>query len=115
MVSFGTSTGETPVIQAAAAGYGIGVIVFNERTNQYSAKMVCGVALDGSIITMQVASPVARNQVVAYASTFSDGTAIGVSGAASGVGIGVALDIATTSTDIIRVMIKAGIAYNATL
>ena len=115
VVSLSTATSDTPAVQAAAAAHGIGVIVFNERTNQYSAKNVCGVALDGSIITMQAAAVIARGQVVGYGSTFSDGTAVGVSAMGSGVGIGVALDAATSATDIFRVLIKAGIAYNAAL
>jgi hypothetical protein len=115
VVSFAAGVSDIPIVAASAAGYGIGVIVFNERTNQYSANMVCGVALDGSIVTMQAAALIARNQVVAYGSTFTTGSAVGVSAAGSGVGIGIALDTAASATDIIRVLIKAGIAYNAAL
>ena len=115
VVSFAGNAGDTPVIAAASAGKGIGVIVFNERTNKYSARMVCGVALDGSIITMQAAAAIARGAVVGYGSTFSDGTAIGISTMASGVGLGICLDIAASATDIVRVLIKSGMAYNAAL
>jgi hypothetical protein len=34
---------------------------------------------------------------------------------ASGIGIGIALDIAASATDIVRVLIKSGVAYNAAL
>jgi hypothetical protein len=115
VVSFATNAGDCVVVKAAAALKGIGVIVFNERTNQYSARMVCGVALDGCIITMQAAAAIARGDVVAYGSTFTTGTAVGISTAGSGVGIGIALDIAASSTDIVRVLIKSGLAYNAAL
>jgi len=115
VVSLGAGSGDCPIVQAAAAGKGIGVIVFNERINKYSARMVCGVALDGSIITMQAAAAIARGGVVGYGSTFSDGTAIGISTMSSGVGIGIALDIAASATDIVRVLIKSGMAYNAAL
>jgi predicted RecA/RadA family phage recombinase len=115
VVSFDTTAGDMPAVKPAAAGKGIGVIVFNERTNQYAQNMVCGIALDGSIITMSAAAAIARGAVVGYGSTFSDGSAIGVSTMGSGVGIGVALDIAATSTDIVRVLIKSGMAYNAAL
>ena len=115
VVSFATNAGDTPVVKAASAGKGIGVIVFNERTNQYSARMVCGVALDGSIITMSAAAAIARGDVVGYGSTFTTGAAVGVSTMGSGVGIGIALDIAASSTDIVRVLIKSGLAYNAAL
>ena len=115
VVSFAGTANDTPVVTAASAGKGLGVIVFNERTNQYSARMICGVALDGSIITMSAAAAIARGAVVGYGSTFSDGTAVGISTMASGVGIGIALDIAATSTDIVRVLIKSGLAYNAAL
>ena len=115
VVSLGTGTGDCPIVQAAAAGKGIGVIVFNERTNQYSARMICGVALDGCIVTMEAAAAIARGAVVGYGSTFTTGAAVGVSTMASGVGIGIALDIAASSTDIVRVLIKSGLAYNAAL
>jgi hypothetical protein len=115
VVSFGASVNDTPTVVAAAAGKGLGVIVFNERTNQYSANMVCGIALDGSIITMQAAAAIARGAVVGYGSTFTDGTAVGISTMASGIGIGIALDIAASATDIVRVLIKSGVAYNAAL
>ena len=116
VVQLGTDTNDTPTVKAAVGGKGIGVIVFNERTNQYSANMVCSVALDGTIITMLAAAQIARGQVVAWGSTFGTGTAIGISAAASGSGIGIALDNAASSgTDIFRVLIKSGINYNAAL
>lgn len=113
VVSLGTDTNDTPTVLAATAGRGIGVIVFNERINQYSANMPCGVALDGTIINMLSSVQVARGQVVGWGSTFSSGTAIGIGPIASGSGIGIALDnCSATGTDIFRVLIKSGMGYN---
>ena len=102
VVAFGTASGDTPIVRAISTGCGIGVIVFNAKKNTYYANDIVGLALDGTIITMQAASAIMRGDVVAYGST-------GVGTITSGYGIGIALDIATYSTDIIRVMIKAGV------
>ena len=116
VVSFCTATGDMPMVQSVSVGStnGIGIIVSNEKTNKYYANNIVGVALDGTIISVSAGAPIMRNQVVGYGSTTAAGlpqvTAMG-----SGNGIGIAIDIAAAAGDIIRVMVKAGIAYNAGL
>jgi hypothetical protein len=107
VVAFGTGSGDMPMVRKVSTGCGVGVILFNAKKAKYSANDIVSVALDGTIVTMQASSLIMRGDIVGWGST-------GVSTVASGNGIGIALDIAATATDIIRVEIKAGIATGIT-
>ena len=113
VVSFGSTTvSGAPVIQAATSGTGgMGIIVFNAKTDKFYANDVVGVALDGTIINVVAGAPILRGQVVAYGSTTTN--IPNVTGCSSGIGIGIALDIASAANDIIRVLVKSGVSYNA--
>jgi hypothetical protein len=113
VVSFGSvATNACPVVQQAVSGTGgIGIIVFNAKRDTFYANEIVGVALDGTIINCVAGAPISRQQVVAYGSTASN--IPNVTGCSSGIGVGIALDVAAAAGDIIRVLVKSGIAYNA--
>ena len=116
VVAFGTASGDIPTVRAVTTGCGIGIITFNAKRDKYYGNMVCGVALDGSIITCVAGAAIMRGQTVAYGSVTSN--VAYVTGLAQGAGIktqgiGIALDIAAAADDIIRVLIKSG-SYGST-
>ena len=108
VVAFGTNAGDMPIIRAINTGCGIGVIAFNAKKSKYYANDICSVALDGTIITVKAASAITRNDVLAYGST-------GMGTITTGNGIGIALDNASASGDIVRMMVKAHVCGSANL
>ncbi len=104
VVAFGTGTNDMPTVRLVTTGCGIGVIVFNAKKDKYYANDICGIALNGTIITMLAASAIMRGDTVAH------GTTAGyINTITTGNGIGKALDIAVAANDIIRVLIMAGV------
>jgi hypothetical protein len=113
VVAFGTASGDIPTVRAVTTGCGMGIITFNAKRDKYYGNMVCGVALDGSIITCVAGAPIMRGQPVAYGSVTSNVayvTGLSIVPNAATFGIGIALDIASAADDIIRVLIKAGVS-----
>jgi hypothetical protein len=103
VVCFGSTSSEMPVVRKVNTGCGIGVIVFNARTNAYTSGMIIGVALAGTIVTVQATSAITRGDVVGWGST-----GVGTLGAAK-YGLGIAIDNATYGTEIIRVLLQPGV------
>ena len=106
VVAFGTDSGSTPIVRAVAnaGGCGIGIIVYNMKTDKYYARYICGVALDGSIITCNADVAMTRGNIVGWGSG-------GVRPIANtSFGIGITLDNATAANDIVRVLIQTGIS-----
>lgn len=110
VVSYGTDSGDMPVIRQVSSGCGIGIIVFNAKTDTFYRNQIVGVALDGSIITCAAGTGITRNDIVGYGSVTSNQPTIQT--IASGSGIGIALDSAAALGDIIRVQIKAGARFS---
>jgi len=111
VVNFGSGVAEMQIVQAATSGTGgIGIIAFTAKKDTFYANDIVSVAMDGSIINVVAGGPIARMQTVAFGSI-----AYGipnVTGAVGATGVGIALDIASAAGDIIRVMVKAGVALN---
>lgn len=93
--------GDAPVMEEITLGQGgEGVLLFNaQKAKRYADEMV-EVALLGSIVTMIAATAIARGASVAYA------PATGYVSTTTGAKIGKALDIASTTGDIIRVLVN---------
>jgi hypothetical protein len=112
VVAFGTATGDIPTVRAVNTGFGVGIIVANAKRDKFYGNMVVGVAIDGSVITCNAGAAIMRGDVVGYGSTTNNLPNVTTMG--SGNGIGIALDIASAAGDIIRVLVRPGVAYNVT-
>jgi hypothetical protein len=111
VVAFGTDSGSTPIVRAVAStGCGIGIIVYNMKTDKYYARYICGVALEGSIITCNADAAMTRGNIVAWGSG-----GVRAIGATNAFGIGITIDNASAANDIVRVLIKPGVTGTAGL
>lgn len=93
--------GDAPVVVPAVSGdSGIGVILFNAKKATYAANDMAEIALANSIITMVASTGMNRSVLVAWNS---------VSGqvqSTTGNYVGITLDIASATGDIIRVLLQ---------
>ena len=98
-----TEDGDLPVVNPAISGdAGMGVILFNAKKATYAALDVTEIALEGTIVTMVAATALNRRQLVSWDSVRGYVQAT----ANSNNYIGITIDEATTTGDIVRVLIR---------
>ncbi len=98
-----TEDGLLPVVNPAISGdAGQGVILFNAKKATYAALDVTEIALQGTIVTMVASTGINRRQLVSWNSLLGQIQAT----ATSNNYIGITLDEAVTTGDIVRVLIN---------
>ena len=98
-----TEDGDLPVVNPAISGdAGFGVILFNAKKATYAALDVTEIAIDGSIVVMAAATALNRRQLVSWDSVrgYVQATANTLNF------IGYTLDEASTTGDLVRVLIR---------
>lgn len=101
-----TEAGNSPVVQqGVSGGKADGVVIFNQKKNQYNALDMLEMAFAGSIITVIAGAAFSRKALLNYV----PGTAAGVTGyvysTTSAIAVAEALDIASAIGDVVRVRI----------